>query len=120
MIRNMCTQPSTVGSDTDTDEIVCKKATEITSLLHEVLKCLDEARRRQQYIEFHRLVKEGKFPLTIIAFLLFLDVVQWFGCATTTQMRNKNVVRQVWRTGYRLLKVAIHPQTDLSTIFNFM
>ena len=77
---------------------------QIESMLPDVIECLKEAGCHREYVKFHELVKDRRFPLSNTAFLLFLDVVQWFGCTTTTQMRYKDEVRRFWRTGYRLFK----------------
>jgi hypothetical protein len=38
-----------------------------------------------------------------ITFLLFLDVVRWYGKTSTTQMRyNDTAVNKFWRIGYKM------------------
>ena len=49
--------------------------TEIVSLIPTVIDDLQQAGKLTEYISFHKLVSDGKFPLDNLAFLLFLDVV---------------------------------------------
>jgi hypothetical protein len=49
--------------------------TEIVSLIPTVIDDLQQAGKLTEYISFHKLVSDGKFPLDNLVFLLFLDVV---------------------------------------------
>lgn len=61
---------------------------ELTNLLPDVMNELSEnGGLDQSFLTFFRQVKEKKFPLTNVAFLLWLEVVQWFNNASTTNMR---------------------------------
>ena len=56
-----------------------------------------------EYIYFHKLVSDGKFPLDNLAFLLFSDVVRWFGTETAIySMRYSEEIKFFWKTGLRL------------------
>ena len=56
--------------------------TEIVSSIPTVIDELKRAGKLTEYISFHKPVSDGKFPLDNLAFLLFLDVVRWFGTET--------------------------------------
>ena len=61
---------------------------EIIELLPAVLNILKEENRLDSTIlNFFRQIKNGTFPLKDMSFLLFCDVVKWFGCRSTTSMR---------------------------------
>ncbi len=51
---------------------------------------------------FLKLVSRGEFPLSNVAFRLFLDVVRWHGLQTTTAMTYSHDSKLFWRTGYKL------------------
>ncbi|KAK3107914.1 hypothetical protein FSP39_025021 [Pinctada imbricata] len=75
---------------------------EMISLLPIVMEELKKANKLEEYISFHRLVSESKFPLQNIAYLLFNDVVRWFSLEQSSHMRYSNEVKLFWRTGLRL------------------
>jgi hypothetical protein len=56
--------------------------TEIVSLIPTVIDELKRAGKLTEYIYFHKLVSDGKFPLDNLAFWLLSDVVRWFGTET--------------------------------------
>ena len=77
--------------------------TEIVSLIPTVIDDLKRAGKLTEYISFHKLVGDGKFPLNNLAFLLFLDVVRWFGTETAIySMRYSEEIKLFWKTGLRL------------------
>ena len=48
------------------------------------------------------LLATETFPTHNICYLLFLDIVEWFSCNSTTHMRYREETLQFWRIGYRL------------------
>ena len=54
------------------------------------------------FIDFFKLVKERKYPLSNICFLLWLETVRWFSCATAQNIWYWNETKTFWRAGYRL------------------
>lgn len=76
---------------------------EIISLLPSVVEQLKKAGKLTEFILFHKLIKDRAFPLDNIAFLLFLDVVRWFGTGDGIHnMRYSNEIKLFWKTGLRL------------------
>ena len=55
----------------------------------------------ETYIAFNRLVAEKTFPMSNIAYLLFLDIVNWF---SSTHMRYSDEIKRFWRVGLKLFK----------------
>jgi hypothetical protein len=51
---------------------------------------------------FYTMLSNGTFPVDNIAFLLFLDVVKWYGMSNTLAMRYDETVCKFWRVGYKL------------------
>jgi len=51
---------------------------------------------------FYTMLSNGTFPVDNIAFLLFLDVVKWYGKSNTLAMRYDETVCKFWRVGYKL------------------
>jgi hypothetical protein len=77
--------------------------TEIVSLIPTVIDQLKRAGKLTEYISFHKLVNDGKFPLDNLAFLLFLDVVRWFGTETAIySTRYSGEIKLFWKTELRL------------------
>lgn len=77
--------------------------TEIISLLPTVIDELKNIGQLEEFLSFHKLVSEKKFPLGNIAFLLFLDVVRWYGLeSTSSTMRYSPEIKLFWKTGLRL------------------
>jgi hypothetical protein len=83
------------------------------TLLPGVITSLKEAGKLGEFLTFNRLLNEKRFPLTNVAFLLFLDVVRWLDFDTlttfwldfdtlTTFMRYSNEVKLFWSTGLQL------------------
>ena len=68
-----------VGQHVDQDHL------KIQELLPAVINEMKRIGKYKEYLSFHKLVSDGKFPLDNIAFLLLLDVVHWF---STTRRRN--------------------------------
>ena len=75
----------------------------LSEMLPTVIQSLKGAGKMNEYIQFNRLLSDGKFPMTNIAFLLFLDIVRWYSLDdSTTTMRYCEEVKEFWRTGLRL------------------
>ena len=75
----------------------------VTRLIPKVLKNLKKAGREESFAKFIKLSSEDRFPLDNIAFLLFLDVVNFFSATTTTQMKYEYPeTLQFWNVGLKL------------------
>ena len=74
----------------------------IITLIPTVIENLRTHGKLDGYMKFHKLLAEDKFPVTNIAFLLFLDVVKWFDCENSLSMRYDPAVTKFWRIGYKL------------------
>ena len=71
-------------------------------LLLKVLKSLEDVGQKESFLKFMGLLASGKFPLHNICYLLFLDIVEWFSCDSTTHMRYGHETVKLWQIGYRL------------------
>ena len=72
-------------------------------MLPRFFQTLKWAGKIDEFMEFNRLLSEDKFPLTNIAFLLFLDIMRWYSLYDgTIAMRFSGEVKEFWRTGPRL------------------
>jgi hypothetical protein len=84
-------------TDDDEREILIK-------LIPSVVETMKNHGQLETWIQFNQLLSTQSFPMDNIAFLLFLDVVRWYGTTSTTQMRyNDTAVNKFWRTGYKML-----------------
>jgi hypothetical protein len=84
------------GTDDDEREILIK-------LIPSVVETMKNHGQLETWIQFNQLLSTQSFPMDNIAFLLFLDVVRWYGKTSTTQMRyNDTAVNKFWRIGYKM------------------
>ena len=67
-----------------------------------VMKKLSEAGLLYYFVLFFQLVKAGKYSLSNIAMLLWLETVRWFSLETCQQMWYWETTKMFWRAGYRL------------------
>ena len=69
---------------------------DMIELLPKVLKSLEDVGQKESFLKFMGLLASGTFPLQNICYLLFLDIVEWFSCDSTTHMeiwtRNRYVL----------------------------
>ncbi|KAK3086499.1 hypothetical protein FSP39_019282 [Pinctada imbricata] len=75
---------------------------ELGSMLPKVIEALETEGQLETYLKFNRLLAAGDFPMTNICYLLFLDLVEWFSCPTTTLMRYRSETLKFWQIGYKL------------------
>jgi hypothetical protein len=71
-------------------------------LLPKVLKSLEDVGQKESFLKFMGLIASGTFPLHNICYLLFLDIVEWFSCDSTTHMSYAHETVKFWQIGYRL------------------
>ncbi len=84
------------------DEILMQ---EFVSLMPNVVQHLRDAGVLSSFVKFNRLAGQGTFPMRNIAFLLFLDVAEWFSGDCTSGMRYKfPETWKFWNIGYKLFK----------------
>ena len=83
----------------ESDNSILEKMIE---LLPTVMKTLSTDGKDEQMLQFFELVSENKFPLTNIAYLLWNEVVKWFSCTSTTQMRYSDQTKTFWKLGWRI------------------
>ena len=84
------------GTDDDEREILIK-------LIPSVVETMKNHGQLETWIQFNQLLSTQSFPMDNITFLLFLDVVRWYGKTSTTQMRyNDTAVNKFWRIGYKM------------------
>ena len=87
------------ASTEDPDDAVIKRMLE---LLPVVMKNLSIEGKDSTMLEFFELVEEDKFSLTNIAYLLWNEVVRWFQCTSTTQMRYSKETKTFWKLGWQI------------------
>ena len=75
---------------------------DMIDLLLKVLKSLEDVGQKESFLKFMGLLASGTFPLHNICYLLFLDIVEWFSCDSTTHMRYGHETVKFWQIGYRL------------------
>ncbi len=75
---------------------------DMIDLLPKVLKSLEDVGQKESFLKFMGLIASGTFPLHNICYLLFLDIVEWFSCDSTTHMRYGHETVKFWQIGYRL------------------
>ena len=68
------------GTDDEEREILIK-------LIPSVVETMKNHGQLETWILFNLLLSTQSFPMDNIAFLLFLDVVRWYGTSSTTKMR---------------------------------
>ena len=95
-----CQKPEVVGSTeslpVDSQEEKRKKElNELKDLLPVVVKKLSEEGFDEALLSFSKQIVLEKFPLDNVAFLLWVDVVKWFDCSSTTTMRYSEDTKKV-------------------------
>ncbi len=98
------TEMSATISIGDIQSDIQQPVLEMIELLPFVTSILKDSGTLEQWVEFFRLVRNGKFPLDNIALQLFLDVVKWHSCDTVYAMRYSSNVKRFWAVGYKLFK----------------
>jgi hypothetical protein len=73
-------------------------------LLLKVLKSLKDVGQKESFLKFMGLLASGTFPLHNICYLLFLNIVEWFSCDSTTHMRYGHETVKFWQ-------IEIHKRT---------
>jgi hypothetical protein len=74
----------------------------ILEILPRVIQKLSVEGFDKSILHFIKLVDEDKFPLTNIALILWTEVVKWYGCTLTSQMRYSKETKMFWKLGYRI------------------
>jgi hypothetical protein len=99
MDMNMCSEEENDRKeDTDMTENILKR-------LPSVVEKLKEHGQLDMYLKWCALVADDKFHMENIAYLLFLDVIQWFSETSSSQMRYfQTETKHFWQVGYRLFK----------------
>ncbi|XP_045178040.2 uncharacterized protein LOC123538138 [Mercenaria mercenaria] len=90
------------GDSEDQSSSLDFQNTEIMTLLPGVIKEFEINGKLNVLEQFFRLVKEKKFPMRNIAFLLWCDVVRWFENSDTRQMRYSPECLQFFWVGKKL------------------
>jgi hypothetical protein len=70
---------------------------DLIDLLLKVLKSLKDIGQQESFLKFMGLLASGTFPLHSICYLLFLDIVEWFSCDSTTHMRYGHETVKLWK-----------------------
>jgi hypothetical protein len=74
----------------------------VDNIAEEAAQVLGEHGLLYDWINFHKMILKGTFPLDNIALRLFLDVVRYYSCSDKHSMRYSDQVCQFWNTGHRL------------------
>lgn len=86
------------NNKTDIDETI----EEFIKLVPCVMETLSQSGLHKHMLNFFKLVNESKFPLENIALQLWIEVVLWFKCDNTSDMRYSENTKKFWKLGYRL------------------
>ncbi|KAL5011712.1 hypothetical protein ScPMuIL_010263 [Solemya velum] len=87
------------------DNIEEQKYDDAESVVKQLPLVIENLKKHGQFEiwkKFHEMLSENRFPMDNIAYLLFLDVVKWFGHENVVSMRYDEQVTKFWRIGYRL------------------
>ncbi len=77
---------------------------EMQRLIPHVLNTMFECGKLESYLKFNRLIFSGNFPMNNICFLLFTDLIEWFSCQNTCNIKYQTETMQFWQIGYRLFQ----------------
>ena len=77
---------------------------ELKALLPTVVEKLCKEGFDDALISFIKQTASDAFPLNNIAFLLWVDVVRWFNCSSTTLMRYSEDTKKFWKVGWRIFR----------------
>ncbi|KAH3864842.1 hypothetical protein DPMN_027871 [Dreissena polymorpha] len=75
---------------------------DISVLWEQSFHALHEAGLDQTLFAFLKEFSDGRFPPDNLALRLFADVVKWFSCKQTTEMRYSRESKMFWKLGCRL------------------
>ena len=75
---------------------------EMLNLLPTVLDNLSNDGFDKTLLNFFKLVASKEFPMQNIAFLLWTEMVKWYTCKSTTEMRYSDATKKFWKLGYKL------------------
>ena len=84
------------------DESFQRNLRELLELTPQVAKSMENMGFLRTWILFHKLISQNRFPSDNMSFRLFMDVVRFFGCSSTTNMTYSENVKLFWETGGRL------------------
>lgn len=92
------TDVSTANAETQTDDITdnnffTQAIEKLSSEDHEIA---------DEITKFIQLLKDGRYPVDNIAFLLFLDTVQFFGLKLSSEMTYRSETKRFWKISYKL------------------
>ena len=81
------------------DDMITEKklVDQIAGMLPKVIKTLKEYEQEDMFLKFNQLLKDRKKPMQNIAYLLFMDLVEWHSLDNSYQMRYSEDVKQFWR-----------------------
>ena len=87
-----------------TDKSTTDLLSEMQTLMPSVIDNLNETGRTETFRKFVKMVNENRFPLKNIAWLLFLDVVDYGDSDNAVGMSyNNRVTVLFWKIGYKLM-----------------
>lgn len=75
---------------------------DLCALWKESLDALQQKGLDKTILNFLSLVRARRFPLDNLALTLFKDVVDWYMCTSTNEMRYSRESKIFWKLGYRL------------------
>lgn len=75
---------------------------ELLELTKRALSRLKEEGLLSDWVKLHRVIADGTLPMNNISLLLFIDVVRFYSCKTSTQMRYRDETKKFWQAAYRI------------------
>lgn len=100
---NNVTTTKDIGTNTQFfDDSADAELQEMVGLVPKVYSVLKEQGKLYHWIQFMRMTGQNHFPSDNIAYLLFLDVVEWYAAPSIRSMRYSDEVKLFWRLGQKL------------------
>ena len=78
-----------------------RKCPDLHLLIETTVTKLEASGKAKDFVNFLSLVKEDKFPLDNISFLLFLETTRFYSQKHTSEMWYYTETKRFWKTGYR-------------------
>ena len=77
---------------------------DMQSLIPSVCKFLSKQApiHTERFKQYLKLMSSEKFPISNMCYQLFNDVIQWYSCVSSTEMRYSDDTNKLWCIGKRL------------------
>ena len=96
------TDVNLIKGETSETNNLADELEKLRNVLPKAAQRLKDQGHLSTWLQLHRLIADGSFPLNNICFRLFLDIVKLHCCPSLTEMRYPEHSKVFWRTAYRL------------------